>query len=156
MLSKEAVPEGSRKILNGKEVYTRHNFTTERGNLFETMDGEYILPNGEPVEDRSLLESLPVGQRQAALAWWDQRFGDHTMEVPDKNEIQPTMADLVAENELLKAQIAGLRSDKVLAGQDAFEPEKDPDPEKKEIKRHVGKPKIDRGASVLEKMGINV
>ena len=144
MLPKETVPEGSRKVLNGVEVYTRHNFTTERGNIFETMDGNYILPNGKSVEDRSLLEDLPDPQRQVALAWWDHRFGA-TVKIPEKETAQPNMADLMAENEALKAQIAGMKN--------IEEPDKNP--EVKETKRSPGRPKMDKGPDILKQMGIN-
>ena len=144
MLPKPAVPEGSRKVLNGVEVYTRHNFTTERGNIFETMDGNYILPNGKSVEDRSLLEDLPDPQRQVALAWWDHRFGA-TIKIPEKETAQPNMVDLMAENEALKAQIAGMKN--------IEEPDKNP--EVKETKRSPGRPKMDKGPDILKQMGIN-
>ena len=144
MLPKPGVPEGSRKVLNGVEVYTRHNFTTERGNIFETMDGNYILPNGKSVEDRSLLEDLPDPQRQVALAWWDHRFGA-TIKIPEKETAQPNMVDLMAENEALKAQIAGMKN--------IEEPDKNP--EVKETKRSPGRPKMDKGPDILKQMGIN-
>lgn len=146
MLPKATVPEGSKKVLNGVEVYTRHNFTTERGNIFETMDGNYILPNGKPVEDRSLLEALPDPQRQVALAWWDQRFGA-TVEIPEKETAQPNVVALMAENEALKAQIATMSAD---AGQ-----ESEKDLKVKETKRFPGRPKVEKGPDVLKEMGIN-
>jgi hypothetical protein len=149
MLPKETVPEGSRKVLNGVEVYTRHNFTTERGNIFETMDGNYILPNGKSVEDRSLLEDLPDPQRQVALAWWDHRFGA-TIEIPEKETAQPNVVDLMAENEALKAQIAAMSADH----QESLEPEKGTQATKDAKGRFQAKPKVDRGSEILKSMGI--
>ena len=106
MLPKPAVPEGSRMVLNGKEVWIIHNFTTEVGNVLETTGGDFIYPNGEPVSDRLLLDLLPDQHKQRALAWWDHRFGA-TIEIPEK-ETQPNVVDLMAENEALKAQIAAM------------------------------------------------
>ena len=151
MLPKETVPEGSRKVLNGVEVYTRHNFTTERGNIFETMDGNYILPNGKPVEDRSLLEALPDPQRQVALAWWEQRLGA-TSEIPEKETAQPNVVDLMAENEALKAQIAAMSAD---AQQEPVETEKRTRVIKDTKGRFQAKPKVDRGSEILKNMGIS-
>jgi hypothetical protein len=150
MLPKPAVPEGSRKVLNGVEVYTRHNFTTERGNIFETMDGNYILPNGKSVEDRSLLEDLPDPQRQVALAWWDHRFGA-TIEIPEKETAQPNVVDLMAENEALKAQIAAMSADH----QESLEPEKGTQATKDAKGRFQAKSKVDRGSEILKNMGIS-
>jgi len=150
MLPKETVPEGSRKVLNGVEVYTRHNFTTERGNIFETMDGNYILPNGKSVEDRSLLEDLPDPQRQVALAWWDHRFGA-TIEIPEKETAQPNVVDLMAENEALKAQIAAMSADH----QESLEPEKGTQATKDAKGRFQAKSKVDRGSEILKNMGIS-
>ena len=151
MLPKPAVPEGSRKVLNGVEVYTRHNFTTERGNIFETMDGNYILPNGKSVEDRSLLEDLPDPQRQVALAWWDHRFGA-TIEIPEK-ETQPNVVDLMAENEALKAQIAAMSAGSPVQ-QETVETEKRTRVTKDVKGRFQAKPKVDRGSEILKSMGI--
>ena len=150
MLPKPGVPEGSRKVLNGVEVYTRHNFTTERGNIFETMDGNYILPNGKSVEDRSLLEDLPDPQRQVALAWWDHRFGA-TIEIPEKETAQPKVVDLMAENEALKAQIAAMSADH----QESLEPEKGTQATKDAKGRFQAKSKVDRGSEILKNMGIS-
>ena len=150
MLPKETVPEGSRKVLNGVEVYTRHNFTTERGNIFETMDGNYILPNGKSVEDRSLLEDLPDPQRQVALAWWDHRFGA-TVKIPEKETAQPNVVDLMAENEALKAQIAAMSADH----QESLEPEKGTQATKDAKGRFQAKSKVDRGSEILKNMGIS-
>jgi hypothetical protein len=160
MLPKPTVPEGSRMVLNGVEFHTIHNFTTEQGNVLETVGGEYILPNGEPVRERTLLELLPDQHKQKALAWWDQRFGDGEVvekEPPITQSDLPSMADLMAENQLLKAQIAGLQSDAMpgaMVGHELAQPDKDP--EKAEVKRPAGRPKVDRGTSVLKSMGINV
>jgi hypothetical protein len=148
MLPKETVPEGSRMVLNGKEFWTIHNFTTEIGNVLETTGGDFIYPNGEPVRDRSLLNLLPDQHKERALAWWNQRFGA-TVEIPEK-ETQPNVVDLMAENEALKAQIAAMSVD---TQPEPFEPEKDL--KAKEIKRFPGKSKVEKGPGVLEQMGIN-
>jgi hypothetical protein len=162
MLPKETVPEGSKKIINGKEVYTLHYFTMEEGNCFETVSGDFIYPNGESVKDRTLLEALPEQHRQRALAWWEKKFGDGSgvveentgqLDVAGEETVQPTVADLMAENEVLKAQIAAMSTDSH-AGQGPFEPGKDL--KEKEIKRPTGKQKADRGTTVLKQMGINV
>jgi hypothetical protein len=150
MLPKETVPEGSRMVLNGKEVWTIHNFTTEIGNVLETTGGDFIYPNGEPVSDRSLLEVLPDQHKQRALAWWNKNFGDGGGVA--ENTDQPSRAALMAENEALKAQIAAMSADSS-AGQEPFEPEKDL--KEKETKRSAGKSKVEKGPGVLEQMGIN-
>jgi hypothetical protein len=55
------------------------------------------------------------------------------------------MVDLMAENEALKAQIAGMKN--------IEEPDKNP--EVKETKRSPGRPKMDKGPDILKQMGIN-
>jgi hypothetical protein len=151
MLPKEAVPEGSRMVLNGKEFWTIHNFTTEIGNVLETTGGDFIYPNGEPVSDRLLLNLLPDQHKERALVWWNQRFGDGGG-VIEEGTTQPNVADLMAENEALKAQIAAMSAGPP-AGQELFEPEKDL--KVKETKRFSGKSKVEKGSDVLEEMGIN-
>jgi hypothetical protein len=150
MLAKETVPEGSRMVLNGKEVFIIHNFTTERGNVFETTGGEYILPNGEPVNDRSLLEVLPDQHRQRALSWWEKNFGDGG--TVEEDMTQPNVADLMAENEMLKAQIASMSAGSPVQ-QEPVETE-----DRTRIKdakgRFQAKSKVDRGSEVLKQMGI--
>lgn len=172
MLPKATVPEGSRKVLNGVEVYTRHNFTTERGNFFETMGGEYILPNGQPVEDRSILESLPEPQRQEALTWWDQRFGgvEKDVEIPPAGK-QMTKAELRAKAQFLLEQ-ADMMEDEEAPEQESEStetiaaehgPEEQTEPasgragqskDAKESKLTSGRSKKDRGTNVLAQMGI--
>ena len=163
-----------------------HNFTTEQGNVFETTGGDFILPNGEPVKNRSLLEALPDQHKERALAWWDQKFGGmekdldvETMpagrkmtkaellahakslmeqaesmedDVPSEGSDQANVEDLVAENQLLKAQIAAMSADSP-SKKEPLEPEKDL--KEKETKRPTGKPKSERGTDVLKQMGIS-
>jgi len=151
MLPSQTQPEGSRMVLNGKEVWITHNFTTERGNVFETTGGDFIHPNGESVRDRSLLELLPDQHKQRALVWWNQGFGT-TIKIPEKETAQPNVADLVAENEALKAQIVAMSADSHVE-QEPFEPEKNL--KEKDLKRSPGRPKMDKGPDVLKQMGIN-
>ena len=151
MLPKETVPEGSRKVINGKEVYTLHYFTMETGNCFETVSGDFILPNGELVKDLTLLEALPDQHKQRALAWWDQRFGA-TVEIPEK-ETQPNVVDLMAENEALKAQIAAMSAGSPVQ-QETVETEKRTRVTKDVKGRFQAKPKVDRGSEILKSMGI--
>jgi hypothetical protein len=164
MLPKQTVPEGSRKVLNEVEVYTRRNFTTDRGNFFQTMGGDFILPNGKPVEDVSILESLSEPQRSEALAWWDQRLGgvkdkvrtladDIAEEIPHAGK-KITKAELRAKARFLMEQADEMEDEEV--------PEESPEvPEPaevasgqqkddKELKRSAGKTK-----SVLSQMGIS-
>lgn len=158
MLPKATVPEGSRKVLNGVEVFTKHNFTTERGNFFETMDGDYILPNGKPVEDRSILESVPEPQREKALAWWDQRFGGGEETPPAGRKM--TKAELLAKARFLMEQAEMMEDEEGPEPPDSPEPaelasEHAGESEKvKESKRSSGKSKKDEGPNVLEQMGI--
>lgn len=98
--------EGSRKVLGGQEVFTRRNYTTERGNIFETMDGQYILANGELVKDRSHLEILPEQHRQKALDWWDVTFGGVKPKpaAPSTDELLAKIKKLEADNTALEAK----------------------------------------------------
>ena len=157
MLPKPAVPEGSRKVLNGVEVYTRHNFTTEQGNFFETMDGNYILPNGEPVKDRSLLESLLDPQRQKALAWWDQRFGgvEKEEEAPPADK-KMTKAELLAEIRSLQAQAEAMEDEgpETAEAAEAVTGKAEKLKDTKASKRTSGRPKTEKEPSVLSQMGI--
>ena len=150
MLPKPAVPEGSRMVLNGKEVWIIHNFTTEVGNVLETTGGDFIYPNGEPVSDRLFLDLLPDQHKQRALAWWDHRFGA-TIEIPEKETAQPNVVDLMAENEALKAQIAAMSADH----QESLEPEKGTQATKDAKGRFQAKSKVDRGSEILKNMGIS-
>ena len=151
MLPKETVPEGSRMVLNGKEVWIIHNFTTEVGNVLETTGGDFIYPNGEPVSDRLFLDLLPDQHKQRALAWWDHRFGA-TIEIPEK-ETQPNVVDLMAENEALKAQIAAMSAGSPVQ-QETVETEKRTRVTKDVKGRFQAKPKVDRGSEILKSMGI--
>lgn len=149
MLPKPAVPEGSRKTLNGIEVFTRHNFTTEIGNVFETMGGEYILPNGEEVKDKAILELLPDQHKQKALAWWNRMFGGGETQGKTVNapEVVPgNVESLMAQIAILQDQIATLQGTKVV--KDA-EPDVD-----KEPKKPVVKPRTEKIPDVLVQMGI--
>jgi hypothetical protein len=164
MLPNQTVPEGSRKVLNGVEVYTRHNFTTEQGNFFETMDGNYILPNGEPVKDKSLLESLPDPQRQKALAWWDQRFGGPEFEeevLPPDHPAPPAAGKKMTKAELL-AEIRSLQAQAEAMEDEAPEPVekteavtgKAEQPKDNKASKRTGRPKTEKEPSVLSQMGI--
>lgn len=154
MLPQEVKAEkGSRMVLKGVEVWIIHNFTTERGNVYDTGDGAFILPNGEPVRDRTLLDLLPDQHKQRALAWWDQEFGDHTMEVPE-DTVQPSVADLMAENKALREQIALMEANPP-GQQELFEPEKRTQVTKDTKGRFQAKSKVDRGSEVLKDMGIS-
>ena len=155
MLPQEVKAEkGSRMVLKGVEVWIIHNFTTERGNVYDTGDRAFILPNGEPVRDRTLLDLLPDQHKQRALAWWDQEFGDHTMEVPVEDTAQPSVADLMAENKALREQIALMQADPP-GRQEFFEPEKGTQVAKDAKGRFQAKSKVDRGSEVLKNMGIS-
>jgi len=150
MLPKETQPEGSRKVINGKEVYTLHYFTMEEGNCFETVNGDFIFPNGELVKDRTVLEFLPEQHKQRALAWWEKNFGDGGGTV-EEDTAQPNVADLMAENKALKAQIASMSADH----QEPFEPEKGTQVTKDAKGRFQAKSKVDRGSEILKNMGIS-
>ena len=171
MLPKETVPEGSRKMINGKEVYTLHYFTMEEGNCFETVSGDFIFPNGEPVNNRSLLEALPEQHRQRALAWWDNRKAEEVMDPPNEEDLmaenealksqiatlqaesnpvvqKPNVEDLVAENKILREQIAAMEQDTTSAGKGSSKKDL------KEKKLPAGKMGTEKGPSVLKQMGI--
>lgn len=162
MLPKKEEQVGSMKRIGGSEVWTRRIHTPQMDQdgrvtgsaIWELVDGGYIYPNGEPVRDREALNMIPDQHRAEALAWWDRTFGAGA--VADQSD-QPGVADVMAENQRLKAQIAGLQSDASagqMPGRELAEPGKDP--EKEEIKSQVGKKKADRGTTVLGQMGINV
>jgi len=159
MLPKQTVPEGSRKVLNGVEVYTRRNFTTERGNFFQTMNGDFILPNGKPVEDISILESLSEPQRSEALAWWERRFeGGGVGRREDDEDAPPverkiTKAELLAKARFLMEQAEMMEDEEVPEGSpevpDPAEVASGQQKDAKELKRSAGRTK-----SVLSQMGI--
>jgi hypothetical protein len=151
MLPKETVPEGSRKVINGKEVYTLHYFTMGEKNCFETVSGDFIFPNGELVKDRTVLESLPEQHKQRALAWWEKNFGDGG--TVEEDTAQPSVADLMAENKALREQIALMEADPP-GRQEFFEPEKGTQVAKDAKGRFQAKSKVDRGTDVLKQMGI--
>ena len=142
MLPKPVQPEqGSRKVLNGVEVWTIHNFTTEKGNVYETADGSFILPNGQPVLDKTILEYLPEEHKQRALTWWENRYG------------AVTMTEAVPETpESIRAQIEVL-SKKLSTMECSPEEQAIAEPVKVDEKAIV-KGKRDRGLEALKQMGV--
>lgn len=158
MLPKPAVPEGSRMMLNGKEFWTIHNFTTEQGNVLETTGGDYILLNGELVEDRSLLELIPDYHKQKALAWWDQKFGG----VEKEEEALPagkkmTKAELLAQIQFLQVQANAMEDEEgsePVEKAEAVTGKAEKPKDTKASKRSVGKPKTEKEPSVLSQIGI--
>ena len=151
-LPKPVVPEkGSRKIIKGMEFWTKHNFTTEMGNVLETVDGAFILPNGDPAKNKTILELLPGQHRERALAWWEKRFGgeikDRSVEVDQKG---PTTQDLLGIIEDLQRQVAVLTArstEKSPTEDESSRKEKlsevlnTPEPEKGKTGVRVGRPK---------------
>ena len=135
--------------MNGREVWTRHNFTTEQGNVLETMGGEYILPNGEPATDRAILELLPDQHKQKALAWWDRMFGgSQTQEKPvHTTEFVPeTVESLMAQMAIIQERIATVQGAKVAKD---VEPDADKEPKKPPVKSRT-----EKIPDVLAQMGI--
>lgn len=142
MLPQEVKPEkGSRMVLNGVEVWIIHNFTTERGNVLETVGETFILPNGEPVRDKSILECLPDQHKGRALAWWESRYGAETIIEP----VPETPESIRVQIETLSEKLA------VMEGGEA-QTEVGP----MELKE--GKPKVrvkrDKGLETLKQMGL--
>ena len=149
MLPKPVQSEkGSRKVLNGVEVWTIHNFTTEKGNVYETADGSFILPNGQPVLDKTILEYLPEEHRQRALTWWDNRFGAVTM----TEAVPETPESIRVQIEALSKKLSTMEGEEQ-AGAEPVDSGKDMK-ETQEIKRAPGRPKLDKGIEALKQMGI--
>lgn len=151
MLPKPVVPEkGSRKVLNGVEVWTIHNFTTEKGNVYETIDGSYILPNGQPIQDKTILEFLPEEHRQKALAWWENRFGAETMIEP----VPETPESIRVQIEVLSRKLSTMEcSPEEQAMAEPVDSRKDMK-EPQETKRAPGRPKMDKGLETLKQSGL--
>lgn len=110
MLPKPREPErGSRKVINGKEFVTKHNFTTGVGNVLQTVEGDYILPNGELAKDKAILELLPGQHKELALEWWENHYGARAKIPPSsesKNQSkEDEMEDLRETIAILKKQI---------------------------------------------------
>jgi hypothetical protein len=106
--------EGSRKIINGQEFFTRHNFNTAMGNVMETVEGSFILSNGELAKDKTQLELLPEQYRVKALKWWEDNFGVNAKPIPEPVNAQvkstvptgPTTSELLVKIELLAGHMA--------------------------------------------------
>ncbi len=145
MLPQPARPEiGSRKVLNGKEFFTIHNFTTEKGNVLETVGGDYILPNGESVKDRSILECLPDQHKQKALAWWNSQYGEMT------KPVQETPESIRAQIEVLSKKLSVMEE-----GETESSPLEPDVKDSKEVKSSGWKVKGNKGVEALKQMGIS-
>jgi hypothetical protein len=66
---------GSYKKLGNVEMTTRRMFVDGDLRIFETIQGDYVLPNGEFVKDKNLFNILPPPHQQNAFAWWERTFG---------------------------------------------------------------------------------
>jgi hypothetical protein len=66
---------GSYKKLGNVEMTTRRMFVDGDLRIFETIQGNYVLPNGEFVKDKNLFNILPPPHQQNAFAWWERTFG---------------------------------------------------------------------------------
>ncbi len=67
---------GSYKKLGNVEMTTRHMFVDGDLRIFETIQGDYVLPNGEFIKDKNLFNILPPPHKDTALAWWGRTFGE--------------------------------------------------------------------------------
>jgi hypothetical protein len=67
---------GSYKKLGNVEMTTRRMFVDGDLRIFETIQGDYVLPNGEFVKDKNLFNILPPPHQQNAFAWWERTYGE--------------------------------------------------------------------------------
>jgi hypothetical protein len=156
-------------ILNGEEFYIFHNFTTELGNVYETTNGEFIYPNGKPIDNLAFLEALPEQHVERALAWWDRRAKpvvekDVGVEIPPAAR-KMTKAEFRAEAQFLLEQADMMEDEEEIPDESAEVAETPEPPEPagvqaggqekdRKLKTTSVKPKKDRGANVLAQMGI--
>jgi hypothetical protein len=67
---------GSYKKLGNVEMTTRRMFVDGDLRIFETIQGDYVLPNGEFIKDKNLFNILPPPHQQNAFAWWERTYGE--------------------------------------------------------------------------------
>lgn len=63
------------KTLGNIQIDSKRMFVGFNYHICETINGDFVLMNGQPVADRALLELLPEQHRQKALDWWERTFG---------------------------------------------------------------------------------
>ena len=74
MPEQQAVKEiGSYKKLGDVEIVSKRMFQDGDLKIFETVTGDYILPNGEPVDNMELMKKLPEPHKTKAVAWLEAR-----------------------------------------------------------------------------------
>jgi hypothetical protein len=65
---------GSVKNIGGVIITSRRYFIDGDTKIFETVDGQFVLPNGEPVKDKALFNILPPNHKERALKWHADTF----------------------------------------------------------------------------------
>lgn len=65
---------GSVKNLGGVTITSIRYFVDGELKVFETVDGQFVLPNGEPVKDKALFNILPPNHKERALLWHAETF----------------------------------------------------------------------------------
>jgi hypothetical protein len=66
---------GAYKKLGSVEMFTKRMFVDGDLRIFETIQGDFVLSNGEFIKDKNLFNILPPPHQQNAFAWWDRTFG---------------------------------------------------------------------------------
>lgn len=154
MASVQQKHRGSRKILNGEEVWTVHTFPpeyTEDGlqgaAIVETENGDFLLMNGEFVKDRVALETLPEQHRGRAIAWWNKTFGVAADVVPKQAE--DSDEDIQSQIRALQDKLTSRQSSKSVDVPRETEDAGTED-EANKTKRSPGRPRLDRGSEALK------
>lgn len=71
-IQEEQKEVGSYKKLGDVTLCTRRMFHSGEVKIFETVEGDFVLASGEPVNDKSLLSLLPEPHKTRAFAWFDK------------------------------------------------------------------------------------
>lgn len=83
---------GAYKKLGDVELTTRRMFQDGDIKILETIGGDYVLPNGKPLEDIELINIIPEPHKAKALAWFNAQHeaAEHICKVcgkPCKSEL---------------------------------------------------------------------
>jgi hypothetical protein len=114
------------KTLGSVGVDTKRMFTGLPYNICETVNGDFVFLNGQPVADRTLLEQLPQQHIARALEWWNRTFGGTEAATSAKSAeieeikieaiIQPdAKPDAQPDAKVAKDRVADTRAEKILS-----------------------------------------
>lgn len=87
------------KKLGTVEIDTKRMFVSRDVAICETVSGDYVFLNGQPVTDKALLDHIPQEHRGKAIEWYERTF-----EKAKEIEVKPVPVEEVIpeETQLIK------------------------------------------------------